>query len=148
MVSVSNRRDRLSLSSLGYKDMLWSSRCGSAETNPTRNHEVSGSIPGLAQWVKDLASLWLWRRLAAAAPIRPVAWELPYTADAALKRKRRRRKKGPRVLLWHRGLGIQCCRSSGLGHSCSTGSVPGLGTFTCHQLRQKEKKKTPLGSGL
>ena len=24
-------------------------------TNPTRNHEVEGSIPGLAQWVEDLA---------------------------------------------------------------------------------------------
>jgi len=24
-------------------------------TNPVRNHEVEGSIPGLAQWVKELA---------------------------------------------------------------------------------------------
>ena len=24
-------------------------------TNPTRNYEVAGSIPGLAQWVKDLS---------------------------------------------------------------------------------------------
>jgi len=23
--------------------------------NPTRNHEVAGLIPGLAEWVKDLA---------------------------------------------------------------------------------------------
>ena len=27
----------------------WSSRRGAAETNQTRNHEVAGSIPGLAQ---------------------------------------------------------------------------------------------------
>ena len=30
-----------------------SSRRGAAETNPTRNHEVAGLRPGLAQWVKD-----------------------------------------------------------------------------------------------
>ena len=26
-------------------------------TNPTRNHEFVGSIPGLAQWVNDLELL-------------------------------------------------------------------------------------------
>ena len=31
--------------------------------NPTRNHEVVGSIPGLAQRVKDLALHELWCRL-------------------------------------------------------------------------------------
>ena len=30
-----------------------SSRCGAVGTNPTGNHEVVGSIPGLAQWVKN-----------------------------------------------------------------------------------------------
>ena len=34
----------------------------------------------------DLALLWLWRKLAAAAPIQPLAWELPYAVDVALKR--------------------------------------------------------------
>ena len=32
-----------------------SSYLGAAETNLTRNHEVVGSIPGLVQWVRDLA---------------------------------------------------------------------------------------------
>ena len=56
--------------------------------NPTRNHEVAGSIPDLAQWVSDLALLWLWHRPAATAPMRSLAWGLPYAAGAALKRKK------------------------------------------------------------
>ena len=35
-----------------------SSYGGTAETNPTRNHEVVGSIPGLAPWVEDLVLPW------------------------------------------------------------------------------------------
>ena len=41
----------------------------------------------------DLALLWLWYRLAAAAPIQPLAWELPYDIGMAIKRKKKRGKK-------------------------------------------------------
>ena len=34
---------------------LGSSHCGAVEMNPTSIHEGVGSIPGLAQWAKDLA---------------------------------------------------------------------------------------------
>ena len=52
-----------------------------------------GWILGLAEWVKDLALLWLWCRPAATAPIRPLAWELPYAVGAALKNKKQIKKE-------------------------------------------------------
>ena len=95
----------LASSIINQESALWSSHSGAAEMNPIRNHEVSGSIPGLTQWVKDpmllsavvggrhsldLALLWLWCRLAAVASIRPLAWEPPYAAGAALKSKKKK----------------------------------------------------------
>ena len=39
--------------SYDVKNKNRSSHRGAAETNPSRNCEVAGSIPGLAQWIKD-----------------------------------------------------------------------------------------------
>ena len=71
-------------------------------TNPTSIHEDARLIPGLAQGSDvavscsvgyrcnlDPALLWLWQRQAAAAPIQPLAWELPYATSVALKSKKK-----------------------------------------------------------
>ena len=74
--------------------------------NPTSLSEDEGLIPGLSQWIKDLVlqqasvqitdaariqcccgcvlGLQLLRSVAA-APIQPLAWELPYATGAAMK---------------------------------------------------------------
>ena len=41
----------------------------------------------------DLALLCLWPRAVAAAPVQPLAWELPYAMGAALKRQKDKKKK-------------------------------------------------------
>ena len=82
-------------------------------TNPTRNHEVVGSIPALTQWVNNLAVscgvghrhvsdpalLWLWHRLVATAPIRPLAWEPPYAAGAVQEIAKRPKEKKEMYIL-------------------------------------------------
>ena len=59
---------------------------------------VAGSIPVLAQWVKNPALLWLWGRPTALALIGPQAWEPPYATGVALKtqkKKKKRKRKDP-----------------------------------------------------
>ena len=41
----------------------------------------------------DPVLLWLWHRLAAVAPIPPLAWELTYATSVALKSKKKKKKK-------------------------------------------------------
>ena len=60
------------------------------------------------RWVKDLVLLscgvghrhgldptllWLWCRPAVVAPVRPLAWELPYASGAALKKQNKQQQQ-------------------------------------------------------
>ena len=42
--------------------VLWGSCCGAVEMNPARIHEDVGLIPGISQWIRDLALPALWCR--------------------------------------------------------------------------------------
>ena len=75
--------------SIVKKKKNWSFHFGSAGEGPNRM--------SIRMWVQTLASLSglrilhchkLWCRPAAAVPIRPLAWELPYATGVALKRQK------------------------------------------------------------
>ena len=84
------------------KQSLRSSHRGSVITNLTSIREDVGSIPGLVGQGSGVALscgvnhrcgldptlLWLWCR-PAAAPIRPLAWELACAMGVALKKKKK-----------------------------------------------------------
>ena len=55
----------------------------------------------------DLALLWLWRRVAAVALIKPLAWEPPYAMKVALKSRKKKKKE-------EEGLWPFCCMSYSL----------------------------------
>ena len=75
--------------------LLWLSRLRTRHSA----HVNAGLIPGLTQWVKDLALpqdlvlLWAGRRTAATAPIQLLAWELSYATGEAVKRKKKKKKR-------------------------------------------------------
>ena len=58
----------------------------------------------------DPALLWLWHRLAATAPINPLAWEPPYAMRAAKEMAKRQKKKkiDPRERSVHASISLHC----------------------------------------
>ena len=69
----------------------------------------------------DLVLLWLWCRLTATAPIRPLAWEPPYAVGAALKKNKRQKKK---LLQWSSRRGAVEMNLTSIPEVA--GSIPGL----------------------
>ena len=78
-------------------------------TNPTRNQEDEGSVPGPRsvgegssvavscgvgrRHGSDPSLLWLWCRPVAVALIRPLAWELPHAAGTAQKTNKQTKRE-------------------------------------------------------
>ena len=70
----------------------------------------------------DPALLWLWRRPAAVALIRPLAWEPSYAVDVALKRQKKNKQKNPQTRV---PVMAQWLTNPTRNHEVA-GSIPGL----------------------
>ena len=99
----------------------WSSFVVQRVKNLASIHEDVGPIPGLSQRVKHPELLWLWCRPATAAPIQPLAWEIPY-APVAQKKKEKKgnlvlKQGGPRsrglVSVWKGDISTMTCTKGG-----------------------------------
>ena len=78
------------------------------------------------------ALLWLWCRPTAAAPIRPLAWELPYASGAALKSKKKNGNGRQGWQLWEE-VGLDQWFST-RGDSSPQGTCANIwDIFGCHQ---------------
>ena len=56
-------------------------------TSPTRSHEVAGSVPALAQWVKG-SGIAAAAEVTAVAQIQSLAWECPHANSNCLSREK------------------------------------------------------------
>ena len=66
--------------------------------NLTRNDEVEGSIPGLAQWVKDPMLLSLWRRLWLQLRFNPWPGNLYMPQELPKQWKKKKKKKSCSII--------------------------------------------------
>ena len=82
----------------------------------------------------DPVLLWLWCRLAAIAPVRPLA---SICCGCSLKKQNTYKNKVQGVPWWHSGLRTCCCHCCGSGYCCCTGSIPAPGTSACCGCGQK-----------